>query len=288
MRIVRRQCADITFGGLEHGFIPAPAIGHVEGVGVKVRGLPLTQHEYRLHFVEFAARSVPEIQWHKARDVAAEAVDAGLFYPELHGLHHVLPHFRLRVVEVDDVGPVVPRGGVVVALVVLGVPVGVLLHQCVVPGRVVRHPVQNDMQAKGMGAVHEMLHVVERAELRVHRAVVLHGIGAAQRAFAVLFADGAQRHEPDDIDAQFLEAWQLLFRFRQRAFRGELPHVDLVEGGAAGPFRVLHTHIGLWCIGRDHGRGDLRDFSLAADERGQQQCEQDNGELVHGDSCTEN
>ncbi len=105
-----------------------------------------------------------------------------------------------------------------------------LFDQHVVPGRVVGHPVQDDVQTQLVGGLHEVLQVVQRAELRVDAVVVLDGVGAAQAALAVPLADGMDRHQPEDVHTQFFEPRQVRLGGPKRALRRELPRVDLIDG----------------------------------------------------------
>ena len=218
---------------------------------------PLGQHEDRLDRVEFAAGVVPEIDWHVAGHVAAVAVDVGLAHPVLERLGHVTPQAGLAVVELDDVRPVPPRRRVEVALPVPLVPFGVLPDQHVVPGGVVGDPVEDHVQPKFVGAVDEPLEVVEGAELGVDGEVVARRVRAAQRALAVLLADRVDRHEPDDVRTQRLQARQLLLRSGERSLRRELPQVDLVQDGVLRPLGVAQAHVGHGLVARKivgHGR----------------------------------
>ena len=113
------------------------------------------------------ARVVPEVEWHEAGDVAAVAVDVGLFDPVLQRVGHVLAQAGLGVVEVDDVRPVEPGRGAEIALPVAGVPVGMLGDEDVVPGCVVGDPVEDDVHALLVRGGDEVLEVVEGAEFGI-------------------------------------------------------------------------------------------------------------------------
>ena len=134
--------------------------------------------------------------------------------------------------------------GAEVALPVALVPLGMLLHERVVPRGVVGDPVEDDVQPEPVRGGDEVLEVGERAELGVDAEVVAHGVGTAEDALAVLGADRVDRHEPDDVGAERLDPRQLYLRRGERPLGGELPEVDLVERGAPRPFRVVELDVG--------------------------------------------
>jgi hypothetical protein len=55
-------------------------------------------------------------------------------------------------------------------------------------------------------------------------------------------------HQPQDVDAQLLEARQLLLGGAEGAFGRELAGVDLVDAGVTGPLGILKVDIGLRLI----------------------------------------
>ena len=59
--------------------------------------------------------------------------------------------------------------------------------------------VNDAFHAPRVNRVDQMLEIIQRAELRVHRAVVADGIRTAERALAVLFPRGVDGQQPDDI-----------------------------------------------------------------------------------------
>mgnify|MGYP000199286452 CR=1 FL=1 len=124
-----------------------------------------------------------------------------------------------------------------------------LLDQRIVPGRVVGDPVQDDVHAQLMGLSHELLEAVQVAELGVHTLVIPYGIGAAEPAFALRYADFLHRHQPQDVYAKIFEPWKLLFRGGKSPLRRELACVDLVDDRIAAPLRVFDLDIGFRHVG---------------------------------------
>ena len=247
-------------GELADDVVPGPGVGHVEGVLVQVARLPLGEHEDGLDGVELLAGVVPEVDGDVAGDVAAVAVDVGLADPVLERVGHVLAQLRMGVVEVDDVGPVPPGRGAELALPVAGVPLGMLGDEDVVPRGVIGHPVEDDLEAELVRGGDEVLEVVEGAEFGIDLEVVLHGVGAAERALAVLHADGVDGHHPEDFDAEVFEARELGFGGVEGSFGRERAGVDLVDGGVLAPvgmgeFDVGHGLITLEFVGSRFGRG---------------------------------
>jgi len=51
-------------------------------------------------------------------------------------------------------------------------------------------------------------------------------------------------HQPQDVDAQRLQAWQLALGGAEGALGRELAGVDLVDAGVFGPFGVLELDVG--------------------------------------------
>ena len=100
-------------------------------------------------------------------------------------------------------------------------------------------PVQNDVKPLRMCGVDKGTKIVLGAEFRVHAEIVFDGVRAAQAAFAILLANRMNGHQPENVDAERLEARQLLCGGVERAFRCELAGVDLIDDGVFRPFRML-------------------------------------------------
>ncbi len=227
--------------------MPVPGVAGVES-GEVVRGLLyLAQHEHRADGIEPAAHRFPEVERDVTGDIGAVAVHAEIADPFLHRPADMLAHAGLGPVEVDDVGPIPPRGGAELAVPALLVPVGVLLRQGVVPGGVVGDEIEDDLEPLRVGGIDEGLELRLGAELGIDRVIVLYGIGAAQRALAVFLADGVDRHQPQDIDAQFLEPGELLLRRLESALGRELARVDLIDHRVLRPFGMRQRDLALGC-----------------------------------------
>ena len=121
-----------------------------------------------------------------------------------------------------------------------------------------------------MCARHEILKVLQGAELRIHVLVVLYGIIGAEGAFAVQFAYRMHRHEPYDIHAQVLEARQFVGIGFKSASGSALAQVHLVYHSSGRPVHmgtgegfvaeVLGTGRGR--IGRGCGKHDSGHYSF--------------------------
>lgn len=90
-----------------------------------------------------------------------------------------------------------------------------------------------------MGLVNGGLKVVQVAELGVDALVVLHGVVAAQLALTVLYANLVDGHEPEDVDAQLLEAGEVDLHGLEGTLGGVLAGIHLVDYGALGPAEVV-------------------------------------------------
>ena len=118
-----------------------------------------------------------------------------------------------------------------------------LLREFVVPGGVVRDEIEDHLEALCMCGIDEGAKVLLGTEFGVHRVIVLHGIGAAKGALAVFRADRVDRHEPENIDAQFLEARQFLHGSGEGSFGCELAGINLIKHRVARPFGMRQCHL---------------------------------------------
>ena len=236
----------LTHGDLLRRVVPVPRIGRIECAPVIARLLHFAEHEDRADCRQALAHRLPEIDRYVSRHIGAISVDAIVAHPHLHRLADMLAHARFRPVEIDDIGPVPPRGRAEIAIPCFLIPVGVVAAQLVVPRGVVGDEVEDDVEALFMRGIDEGPEILLAAEFGVHIVIALHRIGRAERALAVLLPDGMDRHQPQHIDAQFLEARQLFLRGLEGAFRGELAGVDLVQHRIARPFGILQLDEGLW------------------------------------------
>ena len=145
------------------------------------------------------------------------------------------PHVLVVVVEAAGVGPVIFPDGVAVRVALVEVR-GFLGHPHIVRGRLVGHPVQDDLEAQLVGRGEEVFEILHRPEFRIHFLVVGDGIVGAEGALAALGADLVHRHEPEDVHPEVLQAGQLGLDAGEGPLRGELADIHLVHHGAIGPF----------------------------------------------------
>ena len=176
-----------------------------------------------------SARPLPEVQRDEACHVAAEAVHDG--GPEAQGLDLVVPEPGVRVVQVNDVGPVaVAVAGSALGVVVEKLRVRLIEHR-VRRGVVIYH-IDHDLHAARVDLVHQLLEVLQRAVGGVYAAVVPVCVGAAEAPLLPLNADGVDGHEPDDVRPEGADA------------------VQIGDNGAEGPLRGMRADI--------YGVNDLR------------------------------
>ena len=124
-----------------------------------------------------------------------------------------------------------------------------------VGGRLVGHPVEDDLETGFVGRGKKMVKIFHRAELRIDPAVVGNGIIRAERALAALGADFVHRHQPQHIHPQVLEPGQLGLDAGEGSLRRELADIHFVNDGIIGPF---------WM------GGDLGFLAAGSDQHGQQ------------------
>ena len=157
----------------------------------------------RVYISDRRAGLQPEFHRNEGRHIAAEAVHQ--FSPHYKRIRQILPKSAVGVVQVDDVGPVAE----LVARLAVGVVVEVFrmlaVENRVGRGVVVDH-IDHAFHAVRVDLAHQRFKVLHRAVGRVDGAVIAVGIGAAQRAFLALDADGVNGHQPDDIRPQRADA----------------------------------------------------------------------------------
>ncbi len=90
-----------------------------------------------------------------------------------------------------------------------------------------------------MGGIQKVLKILHGTELRIHFFVIGDGIVGAQGSLSSFHADLIHGHEPENVHAQVLEAWQLGFYALERPFRGELADIHFIDDGAVRPVRVI-------------------------------------------------
>ena len=172
----------------------------------------------------------PERHRHGAGHVAAEAVH--ILGPIAQGLDLIIPQAGNGVVQIHHIGPVphlVAPAAVGLAIVILRVQG----HQGGVRGGVVIHHVDDALHAIIVNGVHQVEEVLQGAVLRVHRAIVPVGIGAAHAALAVGFPDGVDGHQPQDVRAQGPDPGQIRLHGPEGALGRVAADVQLIDHAAA-------------------------------------------------------
>ena len=89
-------------------------------------------------------------------NIGPVAIDVVFGNPILHRVNHCPAHIRVVKVQICNIGPVGPRWVNDVAVLVLGVPLGVLGDPWVTPAGVVCHPVQDYLHAHALGLFHQV------------------------------------------------------------------------------------------------------------------------------------
>ena len=178
---------------------------------------------------------LPKPRRHKSCHIAAVAVDVKLPDPILQCVYHSRHGVGVVVIEVRNVRPVVVWGEDV-AVVVAVVAVGVGGNPRIVPGGVVRHPVEDDVHTELVDFLYQLSKILLGAEVGVHFLVILDAVRAAESAFTVFLADWEYRHQPQDVHAHIFEAFEVLAKSRKIALRCILADVHFVNIRRFGPF----------------------------------------------------
>ncbi len=239
--------------------VERPGIGQIESGPVHLRLGGLGQHQHRFDLFHRIDGRFPEVQRHAMGHVAPIAVDVEHSHPVLHHIDHRLTKLGIVVVELDDIGPV----GRVAIEYRIGkavdrprrVPVGMLCHPGVIPGRMVGHQIDDDVHAASVYRIDQRAEVLLGAVVRVDCVVVTHGIGRTQRSdvrFGSLFPHGMNGHEPERVDPQRLQRIQPPDHALKGPFRRKVGHKDLVEHRLGDPFGLAHAgrHLGQVLLGR--------------------------------------
>ena len=88
-------------------------------------------------------------------------------------------------------------------------PLRVVLCQPGIGRRVVIDHVDDALHAPVVDGVNQMPEIIQRAELWVHSAVIADGVGAAERALAMLFTGRVDGQQPDDVRAKGLDTVEI-------------------------------------------------------------------------------
>jgi hypothetical protein len=141
-----------------------------------------------------------------------------------------------------------------------------------IPGRVVRHPIEDHAKTLLVRRCHKMLQILEISELSIDAVLILDRVRTAQRALAIFATDLMNWHQPQDVRTQGFEPRQMRFGGPKRAFNSELPQVDLVNRGAFAPlgmleFHVRHGLVRVWLLGIARGSavGGIQGSGIASD-----------------------
>ena len=185
-------------------------------------------------------RPGPEVQGHAAGHIAAEAVHD--LRPHFQRIDLIAPQLPVFVVQIHHVPPVrhMAAGS---ALLIVEKPLRVGVRQNGIRRRVVVHHVDDALHAPDVDGVHQMAEVLHGAVLRVHRPVILYGVGTAQRPLPPLRADGVDGHQPHDVRAQRLQPVQIPLQRPECALRGVVPHEHAVDQLMLQCLIRIHCHI---------------------------------------------
>ena len=209
------------------GAEPTPGIVQVETGLEVVLALAFGEHqEVVAGAAELGDAVFPEFEGHIVGRIAAEAVDADLYDPELHGVNHSLAEFRIVEVQVSDIVPAGTGRADDFAGIIVGVPLRVVLDPLVVPGGMVGDPVDDDGHAALVGTVYEGLEILEGTEFRVDGSIILDAIGTL---YGFLDTEFANRHEPYDVGSEVLDGVQTGADGLEGILRREVARVDLVH-----------------------------------------------------------
>ena len=165
----------------------------------------------------------PELQRHERGHIAAEAVH--YLRPHAQRFYLIIPQAAVIVVKVDHIRPV----AYLVAGLSVRVMVEILRVLAVEHGirrGVIIHDVYHALHAARMDLSDELLEVLHRAVFRVDGAVVAVCIRAAETAFLSFLADGVDRHKPDYIRAERLDAVKVRNNGEKCPLRSVVPDID--------------------------------------------------------------
>ena len=99
----------------------------------------------------------------------------------------------------------------------------------------VRHPVEYHTESQGLGFSKKSLEILHCTELRINGAIVLYGIVGTESPLTLLFSDRVNRHKPDNVHAEFLQARELGLGRSKSALRSVLAHIHFINDGIVSP-----------------------------------------------------
>ena len=100
--------------------------------------------------------------------------------------------------------------------------------------------VEDYLHAEVVSSLDESAEVVDVAEFRIDSLVVGHSVVATEFALAIFFADRVDRHQPEDVDAEFFESWQFFAEGLEGATFCALAEVNFVDHSVFAPFGVAN------------------------------------------------
>jgi hypothetical protein len=100
---------------------------------------------------------------------------------------------------------------------------------------VIGHEVEDDAKPAGVGLADQTPEVLRRPVLGPHRPEVPDRVGAAEGALAVLFADGLERHQPENGDPEVAHVVESGGDSVQVTGWREGAREDLIENAVPGP-----------------------------------------------------
>src|ERR1700677_1866348 len=104
-----------------------------------------------------------------------------------------------------------------------------------IPARMIGDDIDDDLESKRVGILHQLRKIIQRTELRVDRRIIGTRIITAQTAQPFLYADRRDRHKPEDIDPHLPQPRHLPRKSRNSPFRSILPEIDLIDIGCIAP-----------------------------------------------------
>ena len=155
---------------------------------------------------------------------------------------------------------------------IVRVPVGVRHHHGI-PRSVVRDDVDDDLEVALVRFGDEPMQVFGRAVGRIDAVEIAHRIGAAERALALELAEWMDRHQPQDVHAELLQAIELrgdageIAAGRKRARKNFVDDAVVQPGGRAARSLLRVVARGL-VERRDVGRGAERCEQRDASQQG--------------------
>ena len=105
----------------------------------------------------------------------------------------------------------------------------------VIPGTVIRHPVEDHFQAQRMGLINESPKAALVTKLRIYGKIVFHRVRAAKLTFAMFLTNRMDRHQPQDLRAQPGDMSQFFSNTIKRTGLTELAGINLINNRVFAP-----------------------------------------------------